>query len=880
MRMPVFSLFFVLYSSAVAQPPIPPSAPLSIATFAGADPAADPLIAIEDGRGIAIDPSGNVFVADTARHRVLRISPSGQLALFAGTGAPGFFGDDGPATAAQLNSPYGLAADSSGNLYIADLDNGRIRRVGADGRIHTIAGGGTVPVTSAGAVDALQALLKAPRNVARDTAGNLYISDFADHRVLRLGTDGRLVSIAGTGIRGLAIEVGPAATTPLSFPAGLFTDASGSLWIADSGNHAIRRVAGSVMVTVPVPNDFVNLPTAVAVDTSGNLFVASAGYDQGVRVSASGAATVITRPARDLALDATGNVFVVAGSLVRRYDPSGSVVAIAGGTEQFRGDGGPASQAWFDSPQDIKADHGRTFYIADTRNNRIRRVSPTGVVSTAASGLAAPEGIVVDRAGNLFIADTGNHRVRRLSPDGQMAVIAGTGVAGFNGEAVDARDAQLSFPTSLAIDIDGTLLIADTGNHRIRRLTTSGYIMTIAGAGERGFGGDGAGAFLAKLDSPRALTVDRHGNLYFSDSGTHRIRCISAQGAIRTVAAALLHPSGLAVDDDGTVYVSDTGNHRLLRVIPNGVPELLAGTGVRGFANDPGPALTAQFNEPAGLLLDSTGALYVADRRNHRIRRVTAQVVSSVVPTPPPTPPPPASEPAAATVQVRALHSASLTPTSLAPGLLLTIEGTGIGPTRPQSGTLSTSGALETTLGDVQVLFNGVAAPLIYVQQNLLNVQVPYGLAPGVEATVEILREGKLRARVSLPVVATAPGVFTSAGGEGPASAILEDGTLHGETNPVRRGDVLTLFATGSGAVNPTLSEGRIADTAITPVAPVSVTLAGLPAEVVSANVAVTSPGVLQLKIRVPAALNAGSQELLVRVGDAISQRGVAIWVK
>jgi len=159
-------------------------------------------------------------------------------------------------------------------------------------------------------------------------------------------------------------------------------------------------------------------------------------------------------------------------------------------------------------------------------------------------------------------------------------------------------------------------------------------------------------------------------------------------------------------------------------------------------------------------------------------------------------------------------------------------------------------------------------------------VQVPYLLAPGAEATVEILREGNRRARVSLPVAATAPGVFTSAGGEGQASAILEDGTLHGETNPVRRGDALTLFATGSGAVSPTLSEGRVADTAITPVAPISVTLAGQAAEMLSAAVAVTSPGVLQLKIRVPEQLSPGAQELLVRAGDALSQRGVTVWVK
>ena len=195
--------------------------------------------------GIAADAAGNTYIADAANHRIRKVSRAGTITTIAGTGVPGFSGDGGPAAAAQLNSPYGLAFDGFGNLYIADLGNARVRRIGVDGNIATVAGGGAV---SAGGINegsaATSVFLSSPRNVAWDGGTSLYISDFTGQRVYRLASGGSLTTVAGTGIAGFSGDGGLSYNAQVAYPAGLAVDRQGSVYIADSANHVIRKIAG------------------------------------------------------------------------------------------------------------------------------------------------------------------------------------------------------------------------------------------------------------------------------------------------------------------------------------------------------------------------------------------------------------------------------------------------------------------------------------------------------------------------------------------------------------------------------------------------------------------------------------------------------------
>ncbi|MCC6340759.1 MAG: SMP-30/gluconolactonase/LRE family protein [Bryobacterales bacterium] len=866
-------LFFISVSLSFAQPPS-----FSIDTVAGSDPASSPAGTLLDVRGIAIGPSGTIFFSDAARHQVFRIPASGEITLLAGTGSPGFSGDGGDAVSAALNQPYGLAADAAGNVYIADLRNARVRRVDAKGRITTVAGGGALAV---GVIPtpAVAASLKAPRNLSLDSAGNLYISDFLDHRVLRLGADGNLTAVAGNGTAGPAADSTGALAGSLAYPAGIFLDSAGVLYIADSGNHAIRIAAAGLMTTVRVQDasSFLNLPVSVCADASRNLYAVSSGFDEAVRITPAGAATVLARDARDLACDASGNLLIASGTSIRRLSPPGMLSTVAGARGQFRGEGVPATEALLHGPSDVQVDSTGALLITDTRNHRLRRVS-AGIISTIAGNgeagtefLSNPQAAAIGHDGSIYIADTGNHRVRRLSPDGRLTTVAGTGVAGFNGEAGDALRIQLSFPSGVAVDPSGQLHIADTGNHRIRRLMPNGSLVTVAGTGRKSFSGDGLGGLLASFDTPRGICFDKGGNLYIADSGNHRIRKMAPSGIVTTAAgdgriSELNLPSGVAASDSA-LYISDTGNHRIRVLSAGGELETIAGVGTAGFDGDTGPALAAHLDEPAGISLDASGNVYVADRANHRIRKLTPAATSTGVPP-------------AELSAVRVSSAATLDSTAIAPGMLVTIQGASVGPASPSSGLVGPTGLLETTLGGTEVFFDGKAAPILYAQDNLINAQAPYQIK-GQTSLIEIRRAGAAIARATVKLAAVAPGIFTSAGGSGPATAFNEDYTINTSANPAPRGSLVTFYATGEGLTDPAGTDGKLAASPYpVPLAPVKVTIAGEPAELAALASGATSPGVLQVTARVPAQAAPGAQSLVLTVGGTASQANVTLFLR
>ena len=612
---------------------------------------------------VVLDGTGNLYIADRDNHRIRKVDPSGVISTIAGTGQPGFSGDRGPAVQAQLSSPTGVAVDSDSNLYIADADNNRIRKVDPTGTITTFAGTGEHRDGGFGedigdGGPATAARLVYPSGVATDAAGNLYIA--GGNRIRKVDAAGAITTIAGSGHTGFSGDGGPAVQARLDSAVGVAVDSAGNVYITDTRNNRIRKVDSSGVIT-----------TIAGTRISGH---AAFSGDGGPAVEAH-----LRRPS-GVEIDDAGNLYIVDthNNRIRKVDTSGIISTIAGsgvsGGGEFGGDGGPAVQAHLYDPLGVVRDSAGNLYIADTGNNRIRKVDSSGVISTfagreenrdgafggdggpaTAALLAEPNGVEADSAGNLYIADKGNHRIRKVDSVGVISTFAGTGVNGFGGDGGPATAAQLSYPYDVATDGAGNLYIADAYNNRIRKVDYSGTITTIAGDGREGYGGDGGPATLARLDHPFGVTTDGVGNLYIADTRNSLIRKVNTSGTITTIAgrqrtpaesrlnvtfrgdggpatAALLwSPNGLAVDDSGDIYIADTGNHRIRMVDYSGTITTIAGTGEPRFSGDRGPAVQAQLSHPSSVATDGAGNLYIADWHNNRIRMVNSSgVITSI----------------------------------------------------------------------------------------------------------------------------------------------------------------------------------------------------------------------------------------------------------
>ena len=451
--------------------------------------------ATESLRDVAVDAAGSLFFANTYTHRIRRVDPSGTITTVAGTGEQGYSGDGGPAVQAQLDSPLGVAVDAAGNLYIADTYNHRIRRVDPSGTITTVAGTGG-PGYSGDGGPAVQARLHYPAGVAAAAAGNLYIADTGNHRILWVEPSGTITTVAGTGVPGHTGDGGPAVQAQLRFPGDVAVDATGNLYIADTDNDRIRRVDPSGTIT-----------TVAGTGEPGHT------GDGGPAVQAR-----LYSPA-DVAVDAAGNLYIADtyNDRIRRVDPSGTITTVADGLS---------------NPAGVAVDAAGSLFIAEFRNHHSLWVGLSGTIA----GLSGPGGVAVDAAGNLYITESGNHRILWVGPSGTITTVAGTGERGYGGDGGPAVQAQLRFPGDVAVDATGNLYIADTDNDRIRRVDPSGTITTVAGTGERGYGGDGGPAVRAQLLRPADVAVDAAGNLYIADTGNHRIRRVDPSGTITTVA--------------------------------------------------------------------------------------------------------------------------------------------------------------------------------------------------------------------------------------------------------------------------------------------------------------------------------------------------------
>jgi sugar lactone lactonase YvrE len=546
--------------------------------------------------GVAVNSTGNLYIADSMNHLIRKVTPDGVITTVAGKGSSdlpslvdgGFGGDGGPAVSAQLNDPCDVAVDSTGNLYIADSTNRRIRKVSPDGVITTLAGNGTQGYSGDGG-PAVSAQLNVPDGVAVDTEGNLYIADLFNNCIRKVTPDGVITTVTGNRVRGYRGDGSPAASAQLNDPCDVAVDSTGNLYIADSMNHRIRKVTPDGMIT------------AIVAVTSGSII-----GDGGPAVSAQ-----LVNPS-SVAVDSTGNLFIAdsMNDRIRKVTNDGVITTVAGnGTRGYRGDGGSAVSAQLASPSSVDVDSAGTLFIADTLNHCIRKITPGGTITTVAGNgqygysgdggsataarLFMPMGVAVSSAGNLYIADIGNNRIRKITPDGVITTVSRYRPVGGGDEnsSPDTSVEELS-QHNIAVDSVENIYIPDMFNS-VYKITPDGLTTTIAGNGMLGFSGDGGPATAAQLFMPMGVAVDAAGNLYIADAGNNRIRKITPDGTIMTVAgnrqfgysgnggqaksAQLYWPRDVAVDAAGNLYIADTGNKRIRKVTPDGRINTVAG---------------------------------------------------------------------------------------------------------------------------------------------------------------------------------------------------------------------------------------------------------------------------------------------------------------
>lgn len=549
--------------------------------------------------GVTVDGLGNLYVA--AGDRIRMIDTTGIITTIAGT-AGGYSGDGGPATAAQLNDPDGVLFDATGRMYIIDDGNNRIRRVELDGTITTVAGASSCSTSngycsggySGDNGPATSALLDHPSSMLLMPDGRIVIADAGNDCLRQISTTGTITKLAGTcDTYGFAGDGGPATAALFYGPASVALSPTGALVFADAYNNRVRSIAPGGTVTTIVG--------------SGT---------RGYNGDGSWGTTATLSQGLGVAADASGNVYFAdqTSHRVRKVSPDGVVTTIAGtGDAGYRAtdDGGPATQALLSQPTDVALDAAGNLYISDTNNHRIRKIDAAGTITTVAGSgataydgddapattkaLLAPEGITFDTAGNLYIADSTDQRIRRVDPAGIITTVAGSGISGFGGDNNLATSAKLSYPSAVAWKA-GELYIDDFLNARIRVVDTTGKIHTYAGTGTPGFTGDGGNATTARLGNPRDIAFDGAGNLLIADTNNGRVRVVDSAGKIDTLygtdptpidndgdggpasAASLGLPAGLALDGSGHLFVGTREGQSIRRIdIATGIVTTVVG---------------------------------------------------------------------------------------------------------------------------------------------------------------------------------------------------------------------------------------------------------------------------------------------------------------
>lgn len=686
-----YILFALLFFFASAFP----SVAQTITTFAGgADvhfggdggPATSALF--NNPIGVTVDAVGNIYVADAGNNRIRKIDLSGNISTLAGNGTAGFSGDGGPATSASLDNPISVAVDAAGNVYVSDNNNNRIRKIDNAGIITTFLGSSVHSYSGDGG-PASAATINIPGFITLDASGNLYIADGGNNRIRKVNSSGVISTVAGNGTSGFSGDGGPATSAQLYVPSGVAVDATGNLYISDCYNYRIRKVdlSGNISTVVgngtsvysgdggPATAASINLTQCVTVDGTGNIYIADDLSKRVRKVSTSGTITTIvgngffgyngdgiSATSASLwnpiatAVDAAGNIFITdPGSGRIRKVNSASIISTIAGTI-FLGDGGPATSAALHLPKDICFDAAGNVYISEIGQHRIRKVSPGGIITTFAGNgslgfsgdggaatsaqLNGPTGLAADADGNIYVADVSNGRIRKINNSGTISTIAGDGLPTFTlGEGGPALNATVN---THYIDIDGfgNIYLTDASTlPRVRKINTSGVITTIGGTGTSGYSGDGGLATSAQLGSLEGISVDIAGNVFVSDYVHNVVRKINSSGIISTVAgngsSTYSGDGGPATSagfkmlmtacpaHGGNLIICDYQDRRIRLVNNSGIITTIAGNGTSGYSGDGGSATSAQLGGPVIAKSDPAGNLYIVDYTNNVVRKVT-----------------------------------------------------------------------------------------------------------------------------------------------------------------------------------------------------------------------------------------------------------------
>lgn len=578
-----------------------------ISTIAGsgaADSSGDGGLATNAGlnspHGVVVSAIGEVYVSELTGNRIRRFTAGGNISTVAGTGTAGFAGDGGPAVAALLKQPNAMTLDGDGNLYFADSSNYRVRKLDTNGVITTVAGNGSGSCSQSGTATASSILL--PTGVKIDASGNLYIAS-ACNRVQKVVPGGSISTIAGTLESGFGGDGFSATSAILNWPAGLALGSDGSLYIADYYNHRVRRIAPDQTISTVAGSAYsgdggqalgagLGLPMGTAYDAAGNLYIAESAFHRIRKVTPAGIISTVAgdgvgrfagdtglaveaslfNPV-DVAVDASGNLYIadLFNGRIRIVNSAGIISTFAGNGDTGIDEDNVDPLDALISPTSLALDGSGNVYVASF--SLIRKiVGGTSIVTVAGSAinggfngdgpaltsnLRRPSSIAFDPSGNLVIADAGNNRIRKVV-DGSLVTMVGAIGAGFSGDGGQAADAAVRSPRGLAFDAIGNLYFSDAGNHRIRMISTSGVITSIAGNGINGFGGDGGPALAGSLALPQEIAIDATGNLVVSDYYNGRIRRIAQQNVSPTPPSISVNDLAIAEGNAGSKQATFT----------------------------------------------------------------------------------------------------------------------------------------------------------------------------------------------------------------------------------------------------------------------------------------------------------------------------------
>jgi len=583
-----------------------------------------------------VDSHGNIIISDQGNFRLRMLDTNGMIDTMCGNGTQGYFGDDGPAAQAELNSPKGqsappagrIAIDAQDRIYIADTGNHVVRLIDTDQTIRTIAGTGHAGYSGDDHM-ATDAQLNTPSDVAIAPDGTVYIADTMNNVVRMVTPDGIITTFAGTGARGFSGDDGPATHAKLDRPYGLTIAPNGDVYVADTHNHRIRVISGSPPSMQPTPHP---TPTAAIVPCT----------------------------------DAVGSICTYTGT----------------GETAFNGDGLDRLHTDLYWPIDMEFTPSKRRIVLDWNNHKVREIladdtfttimgtdfvgdgpddlsdlTPEGALPLTVS-LNHPTDVQELSNGDLMVMCWHNHKIRVIDHvTSRVRVLIGA-AADFKGDGGPAKDARVNQPPHGVLDPNGNLFFIDQRNQRIRviynfaTLRENAIVDTVVGTGVKGYNGDLL-TLQTQLNFPAGpnpepsggLALDALGRLYFSDTLNHRIRRAEFSsadfktGVVTTIsgtgdpayggdggpapAAQINYPEDMEIGPDGNLYFADTNNNRVRMIdLTSGIIETVAGTGDKGYSGDGGPATDAKLSRPFGVAFDENGDLYISDTFNSRIRKV------------------------------------------------------------------------------------------------------------------------------------------------------------------------------------------------------------------------------------------------------------------